>query len=412
MKVRPKVKRIVGLTGTPSSNGLMDLFAEYKLLDMGRRLGRFIGQYRSRYFVPDKTNGHVVYSYKLLPGAEEAIYDRISDITISMKSADHLKMPELVNSRYMVRLDEPELVKYERMKRDLLLQLPEGEVTAANAAALSGKLSQMANGAVYSDDGAYETIHDRKLDALEDIIEAANGKPVLTAYWYQHDLERIQERLSELKIGCARLDQERNIRRWNEGEVPVGLLHPASAGHGLNLQSGGNILVWFGLTWSLELYQQTVARLWRQGQKETVSVIHILAAKTIDEQIMRALETKDHTQRALIDAVRAEVMARGSIVNKQTGDPYENLANAVIAQAAEDYRAALKKIKAHPKNRDVINEALRIERFFSFRLVSDTDFRGWRVFDPQASGGDKIIIVNQGRQSEGNDLQISIGGGL
>ena len=311
MKVRPKVKRIVGLTGTPSSNGLMDLFAEYKLLDMGQRLGRFIGQYRSRYFMPDKTNGHVVYSYKLLPGAEEAIYDRISDITISMKSADHLKMPELVNSRYMVRLDEPELVKYERMKRDLLLQLPEGEVTAANAAALSGKLSQMANGAVYSDDGTYETIHDRKLNALEDIIEAANGKPVLAAYWYQHDLERIQERLSELKIGCSRLDKERNIRRWNEGEIPVGLIHPASAGHGLNLQSGGNILVWFGLTWSLELYQQTVARLWRQGQKETVSVIHILAAKTIDEQIMHALETKDHTQRALIDAVRAEVMGHG-----------------------------------------------------------------------------------------------------
>ena len=311
MKVRPKVKRIVGLTGTPSSNGLMDLFAEYKLLDMGQRLGRFIGQYRSRYFMPDKTNGHVVYSYKLLPGAEEAIYDRISDITISMKSADHLKMPELVNSRYMVHLDEPELEKYERMKRDLLLQLQEGEVTAANAAALSGKLSQMANGAVYSDDGTYETIHDRKLDALEDIIEAANGKPVLAAYWYQHDLERIQERLSGLKIGFARLDQERNIRRWNEGEVPVGLIHPASAGHGLNLQSGGNILVWFGLTWSLELYQQTVARLWRQGQKETVSVIHILAAKTIDEQIMRALETKDHTQKALIDAVKAEVMGHG-----------------------------------------------------------------------------------------------------
>ena len=312
MKVRPKVKRIVGLTGTPSSNGLMDLFAEYKLLDMGQRLGRFIGQYRNRYFVPDKTNGHVVYSYKLLPGAEEAIYDKISDITISMKSADHLKMPELVNSRYMVRLDEPELVKYERMKRDLLLKLPEGEVTAANAAALSGKLSQMANGAVYSDDGTYEKIHDRKLDALEDIIEAANGKPVLAAYWYQHDLERIQERLSEFKIGCARLDKERNIRRWNEGKIPVGLIHPASAGHGLNLQSGGNILVWFGLTWSLELYQQTVARLWRQGQKKTGSVIHILAAKTIDEQIMHALETKDHTQRALIDAVRAEVMAGGS----------------------------------------------------------------------------------------------------
>ena len=292
MKVRPRVKRVVGLTGTPSSNGLMDLFAEYKILDMG-------------------TNGHIVYSYKLLPGAEDAIYNRISDITISMKSADHIKMPELVNSRYMVRLDKKEYLKYVRMSQDLLLKLPKGEVTAANAAALSGKLTQMANGAVYSDDGDYEKIHDRKLDALEDIIESANGKPVLVAYWYQHDLDRIQERLMELKVDYARLDKEQNIRRWNDGDVPVGLIHPASAGHGLNLQSGGNILVWFGLTWSLELYQQTVARLWRQGQENTVSVIHIIAAKTIDERIMNALETKDHTQSALIEAVKAEVSAYG-----------------------------------------------------------------------------------------------------
>lgn len=312
MKVRPKVKRIVGLTGTPSSNGLMDLFAEYKVLDMGQRLGRFIGQYRNAYFKPDKTNGHIVYSYKLLPGAEDAIYDRISDITISMKSADHLKMPELVNSRHAVHLGKKELLKYVRMKQDLLLKLPKGEVTAANAAALSGKLVQMANGAVYSDDGEFEMIHDRKLDALEDIIEAANGKPVLVAYWFRHDLERIEGRLAELKMDFCRLDKDINICRWNKGSVPVGLIHPASAGHGLNLQSGGNMLVWFGLTWSLELYQQTVARLWRQGQKNTVSVIHIIAAKTIDEQIMRALETKDHTQRALIDAVKAEVVMDGS----------------------------------------------------------------------------------------------------
>ena len=220
-------------------------------------------------------------------------------------------MPELVNSRYMVHLDKKEYLKYVRMSQDLLLKLPKGEVTAANAAALSGKLMQMANGAVYSDDGDFEKIHDRKLDALEDIIEAANGKPVLVAYWYQHDLDRIQERLTELKLDFARLDKEQNIRRWNEGNVPVGLIHPASAGHGLNLQSGGNILVWFGLTWSLELYQQTVARLWRQGQENTVSVIHIIAAKTIDEKIMRALETKDYTQKALIDAVKAEVMTDG-----------------------------------------------------------------------------------------------------
>ena len=311
MKVRPKVKRIVGLTGTPSSNGLMDLFAEYKLLDMGERLGRFIGQYRSAYFRPDKANGPVVYSYKLLPGAEDAIYARISDITISMKSADHLKMPELVNSRYMVHLDKNELLKYAKMREELILKLPKGEVTAANAAALSGKLVQMANGAVYSDDGDHERIHDRKLDALEDIIESANGKPVLVAYWYQHDLERIVERLAELKVDSCRLDKEQSIRRWNEGDVPVGLIHPASAGHGLNLQSGGSILVWFGLTWSLELYQQTVARLWRQGQENTVSVIHIIAAKTIDERIMDALEAKDNTQKALIEAVKAEVDACG-----------------------------------------------------------------------------------------------------
>ena len=311
MKVRPKVKRIVGLTGTPSSNGLMDLFAEYKLLDMGERLGRFIGQYRSAYFRPDKANGPVVYSYKLLPGAEDAIYARISDITISMKSADHLKMPELVNSRYMVHLDKNELLKYAKMREELILKLPKGEVTAANAAALSGKLVQMANGAVYSDDGDHERIHDRKLDALEDIIEAANGKPVLVAYWYRHDLERIVERLAELKVDSCRLDKEQSIRRWNEGNVPVGLIHPASAGHGLNLQSGGSILVWFGLTWSLELYQQTVARLWRQGQENTVSVIHIIAAKTIDERIMDALEAKDNTQKALIEAVKAEVDACG-----------------------------------------------------------------------------------------------------
>ena len=311
MKVRPKVKRIVGLTGTPSSNGLMDLFAEYKLLDMGERLGRFIGQYRSAYFRPDKANGPVVYSYKLLPGAEDAIYDKISDITISMKSADHLKMPELVNSRYMVHLDKNELLKYAKMRGELILKLPKGEVTAANAAALSGKLVQMANGAVYSDDGESERIHDRKLDALEDIIESANGKSVLVAYWYRHDLERIVERLAELKVDSCRLDKEQSIRRWNEGDAPVGLIHPASAGHGLNLQSGGSILVWFGLTWSLELYQQTVARLWRQGQENTVSVIHIIAAKTIDERIMDALEAKDNTQKALIEAVKAEVDACG-----------------------------------------------------------------------------------------------------
>ena len=308
MKVRPKVKRIVGLTGTPSSNGLMDLWAEFRLLDMGERLGRFIGQYRTSYFRPDKQNGQVVFSYKPLPGAEKQIYDKISDITISMKSTDHLQMPELINSRYTVYLSEKEDSHYADLKKDLVLQLPDGDITAANAASLSGKLSQMANGAIYTDAGETVAIHERKLDALEDIIEAANGKPVLVAYWFRHDLERITERLHKLKIPCSRLDTDGSIRKWNAGEIPVALIHPASAGHGLNLQSGGNTLVWFGLTWSLELYQQTVARLWRQGQaSETVVVQHIITKGTIDERIMKALSEKDTTQAALIDAVKADL---------------------------------------------------------------------------------------------------------
>lgn len=308
MKVRPKVKRMVGLTGTPSSNGLMDLFAEFKILDMGVRLGRFIGQYRSSYFKPDKMNGPIVYSYKPLPGAEQAIYEKISDITTSMRAADHLKMPELVSTKYMVHLSEKEKKKYEDMKAELVLALPEGEITAANAASLSGKLSQMANGAVYSDDENILSIHDRKLEALEDIIEAANGKTVLVAYWFKHDLMRIEQRLAEKKIPFQKLDSDASIRKWNKGELPVALIHPASAGHGLNLQSGGSTLVWFGITWSLELYQQTVARLYRQGQSEgTVANIHIIAKDTVDERIMKALQEKDSTQSALIDAVKAEL---------------------------------------------------------------------------------------------------------
>ena len=308
MKVRPKVKRIVGLTGTPSSNGLTDLWAEFRLLDMGERLGRFIGQYRTSYFRPDKQNGQVVFSYKPLPGAEKQIYGKISDITISMKSTDHLQMPELINSRYTVYLSGKEDSHYADLKKDLVLQLPDGDITAANAASLSGKLSQMANGAIYTDAGETVAIHERKLDALEDIIEAANGKPVLVAYWFRHDLERITERLHKLKIPCSKLDTDGSIRKWNAGEIPVALIHPASAGHGLNLQSGGNTLVWFGLTWSLELYQQTVARLWRQGQtSETVVVQHIITKGTIDERIMKALSEKDTTQAALIDAVKADL---------------------------------------------------------------------------------------------------------
>jgi SNF2 family DNA or RNA helicase len=308
MKMRPKVKRIIGLTGTPSSNGLMDLWAEFRLLDMGQRLGRFIGQYRTDFFVPDKRNGQVIFSYKPLPDAEERIYAKIADITISMKSTDHLTMPELVSSEYTVLLSDEERERYEEMKRDLVLQLPDGEITAANAAALSGKLCQMANGAVYDDNGGVSRIHDRKLDTLEDIIEAANGKPLLIAYWFKHDLERISARLKSRHIPFSKLDTADSIRRWNGVELPVALIHPASVGHGLNLQSGGCHLVWFGLTWSLELYQQTNARLWRQGQQaETVVVQHIVTKNTIDERVLKALSEKDRTQAALIDAVKANL---------------------------------------------------------------------------------------------------------
>lgn len=308
MKVRPTVKRVVGLTGTPSSNGLMDLFAEFKLLDMGARLGRFIGQYRAAYFRPDKMNGMVVYSYKPLPGAEEQIYEKISDITISMKATDHLKMPELISTNHTVYLSENEQKEYDEMCQQLVLQMPDGEITAANAAALSGKLSQLANGAIYTDDQKVVKIHDRKLDALEDILESMNGRPLLLAYWYHHDYERIVERLTKLKVSFAKLDTEESIRKWNSGEIPVALIHPASAGHGLNLQSGGSTIVWYGLTWSLELYQQTIARLWRQGQTaETVIVQHIVTDGTIDERILKALQKKDSTQSALIEAVKANL---------------------------------------------------------------------------------------------------------
>ena len=308
MKVRPKVQRVVGLTGTPSSNGLMDLFAEFKCLDMGERLGRFITQYRNAFFIPDRMNGQVVYSYKLRPFAEEEIYRRIGDITISMKALDHLKMPELLENRYPVYMDDGEKQQYESMKKNLILPYLENEaITAANAAALSGKLCQMANGAVYSDEGSVAHIHDRKLDALEDIIEAAQG-PILLCYWFKHDLERITKKLDELKVEYARISSDGSIRMWNEGKFQVGLIHPASAGHGLNLQAGGNHIVWFGLTWSLELLEQTNARLWRQGQRaETVVVQYLVTAGTIDERILDAISKKEQDQNALIDAVKAEL---------------------------------------------------------------------------------------------------------
>lgn len=302
MKVRPKVKKIVGLTGTPSSNGLMDLWAEFRLLDMGERLGRFIGQYREIYFKPDKRNGSVVYSYKPLPFAEGAIYEKISDITVSMKAEDYLKMPKKINNEVFVNLSDKERDIYETLKKDLVVSIKDKDIDAVNAAALSNKLLQMASGSIYDEDKNIIHIHDRKLDALEDLIEGANGKSVLIAYWYKADLKRIKERFDvrELKTSS-------DFKEWNQGKIPVAIIHPASAGHGLNLQSGGSTLIWFSLTWSLELYEQTNARLYRQGQKETVVIHHILTKGTIDEDVMKALENKNKTQAALIEAVKANL---------------------------------------------------------------------------------------------------------
>lgn len=301
-KVRPMVKWMVGLTGTPAPNGLIDLWAEIGILDMGQRLGRFIGGYRERFFLPDKRSREMIYSYKPKDGAEEAIYSLLSDICISMKAVDYLDMPECVYNRVEVSMSEKEMRLYSQLEKDMLLPYEDGDIDAVNAAGLSNKLMQMANGAVYDENGKVKHIHERKLEALEDLVEAANGKPVLIAYWYKHDKSRILER-----TGAVELDTSEDMRKWNAGEIPVAVIHPASAGHGLNLQAGGSTLVWFGLTWSLELYQQMNARLWRQGQKETVVIHHLIAKGTIDERVMLALEKKDCGQTALVDAVRARI---------------------------------------------------------------------------------------------------------
>ena len=303
MKARPKVQRIVGLTGTPSSNGLMDLWAEFRLLDMGKRLGRFITKYREVFFLPDRRSAQQVFSWKPRPGAEDEIYGLIGDITISMKSVDFLKMPECISNRVPVRLSRSERDTYDELKRELVTSLRGEQIDAVNAASLSNKLCQMANGGIYDSEHRALFFHERKLDALEDIIEAANGQPVLVAYWFKHDLARIRERFAVREIRTSA-----DIADWNAGKIPVACIHPASAGHGLNLQAGGSTLVWFGLTWSLELYQQTNARLWRQGQQaDTVVIHHIVCEGTIDEQILSALERKDMTQTALMNAVKAQL---------------------------------------------------------------------------------------------------------
>ena len=302
LKVRPFIKRIVGLTGTPSSNGLMDLWAQFRILDMGKRLGRYITHYRSAYFLPDKRSADRIFTYKPADGAEQMIYDRISDITISMKSADYLKLPECIINEVPVFMDTKEKAIYETFKEDMVAKIKDEEIDAANAAVLSGKLLQMANGCIYDEDKKAIKIHDRKLDALEDLIESANGKPLLVAYWFQHDLARIKERFPVREIKTSK-----DIEDWNQGRIPLAVIHPASAGHGLNLQTGGSTLVWFGLTWSLELYQQCNARLHRQGQTDTVVIHHIIAKGTIDEDVMAALQRKEKIQNALINAVKAKL---------------------------------------------------------------------------------------------------------
>ena len=308
-KVRPFVRRWIGLTGTPTSNGLMDLWAEIGILDGGARLGRFIGRYREAYFKPGSMNPStgVVFSYVPRPGAEEQIYQKISDITISMKALDYLDMPECVSVNHEVSMLAPERKLYDQLRTDLIIPTENGDIDAANAASLSNKLLQMSNGAVYDENGEARTIHNRKLEMLEDLIEAANGQPVLIAYWFKHDRNRIIEHLTACGYRTRDIRSSEDIQLWNSGSVPVALIHPASAGHGLNIQQGGHILIWFGLTWSLELYQQTNARLWRQGQKETVTIHHIITRNTVDEDVLAALASKDVTQEKLIAAVKARL---------------------------------------------------------------------------------------------------------
>lgn len=293
--------RVVGLTGTPAPNSLLDLWPQFKILDKGERLGRFITYYRTAFFRPAASNGHIVFDYKPLPGAAEAIYQRIADITVSMRAVEHLQMPSLSSCTTLVHMSQSEMRDYKKLKSDFVLS---EDITALNAAALSSKLCQLANGAIYTNSSRVLKFHDHKLDALEDLIEAANGQPVLVAYWFKHDLTRIKARFSD----SVELKKVSDFESWNAKKIPVALIHPASAGHGLNLQFGGHILIWFGLTWSLELYQQTNARLYRQGQKSsTVTIQHIVTADTIDFKIMQALHDKDFTQSRLIEAVKAEL---------------------------------------------------------------------------------------------------------
>lgn len=303
-KVRPKINRIVGLTGTPAPNSLLDIWAPFRLIDNGQRLGKFITHYRDQYFLPDKRNGQVIYSWKIRPGADQAIYDNIADITVSMRTTDYLTLPEVTRQHIEVTLAPKEQKMIDTLKRDLVLDLGADTIDAENAATLSLKLQQLAGGAIYNEDGtAVIVVHDQKLRALSELVEQADGNTILVAYWFKHDRDRILATIPGARV----LDTAEDFQDWNAGKVPVGLIHPASAGHGLNLQAGGHIMVWFTTPWSLELYEQANARLHRQGQTEPVSIIHIDTANSIDQDVHAALERKDTTQSALIAAVAAEL---------------------------------------------------------------------------------------------------------
>ena len=308
-KILPQFSRVVGLTGTPAPNGLEDLWPQVFLLDRGVRLGRTMKSYLDMFF--DTPNSWPPYKHELKTGAEEEIYKRLGDICVSMRAADHLEMPERVDNIVEVMLSAREEKLYRQMERDMLLPYADGDVLALNAASLAGKLLQLANGAVYDEFHNVRVLHERKLDALEDLIEAANGKPLLVMYAFQHDLTRIQERFgkytTETPEGVRELKTSADIEDWNEGRICVAVTQPASTGHGLNLQHGGCTIVWFGLNWSLELYEQANARLWRQGQKQMVVIHHLVTKGTMDEQVMKALHDKAADQNALLAAVKARI---------------------------------------------------------------------------------------------------------
>ncbi|MBU3155165.1 DEAD/DEAH box helicase [Clostridium estertheticum] len=306
-KVRPYFKRLVGLTGTPAPNSLIDLWPQLYLLDGGERLGKTISGFKQQYFRPGRMNGYIVYDWKLKDGGEDAIHQKIGDICISMMSKDYLNIPERVDNIINVNLPEDVKIKYKKLEKDLVIELEENDITAANAAVLTNKLLQMSNGAIYSEDKSVVEIHEEKLKVLLDLIEAANGKPVLIFYSFKHDFDRIVRYLKAKKLKAVGLKESSDIKKWNNAEIPILLVHPASAGHGLNLQYGGNIIIWFGLTWSLELYQQANARLHRQGQKKSVIVHHIVCKNTVDEDVMRALGNKEINQSALLEAVKARI---------------------------------------------------------------------------------------------------------